>query len=45
MEIAHASTHGIDEQDFKNYMIDKNYSIYIEEDYEPQDIWFFDNLV
>ena len=45
MEMIHAHTHGIDEQDFKNYMIDKNYSIYVEDDYEPQDIWFFDNLV
>lgn len=44
MEIAHLKEHGHDFTKFKNFMLKKNYSAYYEVDYDPQDIWFFDNL-
>jgi FkbM family methyltransferase len=45
MEIIHANSYGINTKDFKNYMLKNNYSVYCEDDYDTQDIWFFDNFV
>ena len=35
----------VDINDFKDYMKSKEYTLYCEDDFEPNDLWFFDKQV
>lgn len=43
IEVAHHENFNVDVADFREYMTAKGYTLYAEDDFNSQDVWFFDN--
>ena len=43
IEVAHHENFNVDVADFREYMTTNDYTLYAEDDFNSQDVWFFDN--